>query len=247
MKIEKWNPSVKAATILLSVLLLSFQYLVSLQLAIFFACIFLLLFFSEASFKNFVKLLIPAFVAALGLFVMGLYYARGGSLLEGDLNKISSIPFTVRAAMSQNLYTAIQLSSRLLSYAGMGILFALTTKGEDFVKSLMHQCKMPQKFAYGILAAFHLMPGMVKEYDNVRLAYRVRNIRAGFCSRRVLFTMLVNSIHWSEAVAMAMESKGFCENKDRTYYTVPKVYWYDWVISFAFLFTIIMGMVFLNY
>ena len=48
MKLERLNPSLKAGTVLLSVILLSFQYLVSLNTAVFVICIFLLLFFSDA-------------------------------------------------------------------------------------------------------------------------------------------------------------------------------------------------------
>ena len=66
--------------------------------------------------------------------------------------------------MSRNLYTALQLATRLLAYAGLGMLFALSTSGEFFIASLLHQCHLPPRFAYGILAAFHLMPGMVREF-----------------------------------------------------------------------------------
>ena len=32
-----------------------------------------------------------------------------------------------------------------------------------------------------------------------------------------MFTMLVNSVRWSESVAMAMESKGFCSTAPRSF------------------------------
>ena len=48
-----------------------------------------------------------------------------------------------------------------------------------------------------ILAAFHLMPNMLKEYKNVRTSYEVRGIKTYFLSMNVIFTMLVNSIRWS--------------------------------------------------
>jgi len=61
--------------------------------------------------------------------------------------------------------------------------------------------------------------------------------------------MLVNSIRWSECVAMAMESKGFNPDGaagDRTYYSVPAVRWYDWVCGIACLAAISAGMIFLK-
>ena len=245
MKIEKWNPSVKAATVLISVILLSFQYNILLNVLVFGICMVLLLFFSDAKVKNIVVILIPAAVAAFGLFMMGLYYARGNSITAVEMESISNVPFAVRAAMSQNLTTALQLSTRLMAYAGMGIFFALTTEGEYFISSLMHQCHLSPKFAYGILAAFHLMPGMVREFKNVRIAFAVRGIHIHSLSLKPMFTMLVNSIRWSECIAMAMESKGFCGSAPRSYYRIPRVHWYDWSLALAFVGCIIAGTILL--
>lgn len=70
------------------------------------------------------SLLLPAGIMALGLFVTGLCYGRGGS--PSQLEKIAAMPYAVRAAMSTDLYTALQLSTRLLAFAGLGITFAAT-------------------------------------------------------------------------------------------------------------------------
>ena len=75
----------------------------------------------------------------------------------------------------------------------------------------------------------------------------MRGIKVHALSFRPLFTMLVNSIRWSESVAMAMESKGFCGDAPRTSYSVPKVRWYDWVLAAVFIGGIILGMLFLHY
>lgn len=247
MKLERWNPSVKAAVVLISVILLSFQFYVSLNLGVFGTCLILVLFFSDARPRRVMTILIPALIAAFGLFMMGLYYSRGGSITEVKMEGISAVPYAVRAAMSTNFYSALQLSTRLLAYAGMGILFSLTTDGEFFISSLMHQCRLSPKFAYGILAAFHLMPDMIREFKAVRTAYEVRGIKVHAFSFRPLFTMLVNSIRWSESVAMAMESKGFCGDAPRTSYSVPKVLWYDWALAAVFIGGIILGMILLDF
>lgn len=254
MKVERLNPSLKVFTILISVILLSVVYKIRLNLLVFGSCMILLLFFSDAKLKYIVGILIPAFLAALGLFMMGLYYARGndiGSIIaesskaSGNLNGISVVPYAVRAALSTNLDTALQLSTRLLAFAGFGALFALTTDGEAFVSSLMHQCHLKPKFAYGILAAVHLMPDMIREYSNVRLAFKVRGIHVRTCSLKPVFSMLVNSIRWSESVAMAMESKGFCGEEPRTYCEIPRVTWVDWFFAGGTIGLLIIGMILL--
>ena len=116
--LERWNPTVKAFTVLICVILLSFEYLVSLNLLVLAVCLLLLMFCSRVSLKKIGVILLPACIAAFGLFVMGLYYARGGSTQTMDLSSLSAMPYSVRAAMSQNLYTALQLATRLLAYAG---------------------------------------------------------------------------------------------------------------------------------
>lgn len=245
MSIDHINPSIKAGTILLSVLLLSFSYNTRLNFIIFLLCMFLLLFCSKTKKKRIVLLLFPACIAAFGMFVMGLYYAKEGSLTSADMDSISNLPFMVRAAMSTNLNSALQLSTRLLSFAGMGIMFTLSTDGTEFVLSLMHQCHVPPKFAYGILAAVHMMPNMVKEYKQVKLAYRVRGKKWSMFAIAPVFTMLVNSIHWSESMAMAMESKGFTGEWDRTFYRKTNVSWKDYAFAIVFVVLILVGMYYL--
>ena len=222
--LEKWNPTIKAASILISVLLLSFQYKIILNIAVFIIALTLLLFCSKTTPSNVLKLLIPAFIAAFGLFMTGLYYAKGSSISAEAIDQVSTAPYILQAALANNIHTALQLSTRLLAFASLGMLFALTTKSDYFIASLLHQLKLSPKFAYGILAAFHLMPGMIREFKQVRIAYKVRGIPTTPWSMKPVFTMLVNAVRWSESIAMAMESKGFSGESKRTYYSVPKVH-----------------------
>lgn len=240
---EKLNPSVKLITVLILVILIPFQYKTSLNLAIFAVSLLFVLLGSHNRPSRILKILIPAFIAAFGLFVMGLYYARGSSMSTADLADVSSMPYALRAAMSRNLTTALQLSTRLMAFAGLGIYFALTTNGEYFVRSLMRQCHLSPKFAYGMLAAFHLMPYMVRELRSVQLAFRVRGIHVSVLSKRVLFTMLVNSIHWSESLAMAMESKGFDGDAERTWCEIPQVHRIDILLAVCSVAAVTAGMI----
>lgn len=240
-RLENWNPSIKVITFLICAIMLSFGYVVPLNLFIFGICLVLLILFSDAKPKAILSILIPALVAALGLFIMGLYYAKGNTILTVEVEGSANAARAVAKKLSSNILTAMQISSRLLAFSGMGILFALTTDNELFISSLMHQCRLSPKFAYGILAAFHLMPGMVREFKAVRTAFAVRGIDTRF-SLSPLFTMLVNSIRWSESVAMAMESKGFNGTRNRTYYTIPTVHISDYLLGAVFVVTIAIGM-----
>lgn len=78
--LERWNPTVKAFTVLICVILLSFEYLVSLNLLVLAVCLLLLMFCSRVSLKKIGVILLPACIAAFGLgFGDGLYYARAAA------------------------------------------------------------------------------------------------------------------------------------------------------------------------
>ena len=83
------------------------------------------------------------------------------------------------------------------------------------MQSLIHQCHLSPKYAYGVLAAFHLLPVIREELSRTRLAFRCGGISVTPFSLRPVFAMLVNTVHWSESIAMAMESKGFSGEEKR--------------------------------
>ena len=58
--LERWNPTVKAFTVLICVILLSFEYLVSLNLLVLAVCLLLLMFCSRVSLKKIGVILLPA-------------------------------------------------------------------------------------------------------------------------------------------------------------------------------------------
>ena len=68
-----------------------------------------------------------------------------------------------------------------------------------------------------------------REYSQTKLAIEVRGLKLWPWSLKPLSTALVNSLHWAENVAMAMESKGFDGKADRTYYLNLHVRYQDFV------------------
>ena len=77
---ERLNPVVKAAAILAGALILSFTYSLMLNGLILFLSIVLLLFCSKAKKKTLVKILIPAFLAALESFLPAAFSPIRGML-----------------------------------------------------------------------------------------------------------------------------------------------------------------------
>lgn len=225
---ERCNPFVKCLAILSCGLILAFGSSVLLNLLVLAVCLALLLFGSRARLSVMGKLALPALLAAASIFFTGLFFTNGRSSAPPAAWGNQSLNFEVMSYSMASVYNAAQLSTRILAYAGLGVLFALTTDGERFVQSLMHQCRLPPQYAYGVLAAFHLMPAIGAEYRRVRLAYRVRGLPASPLAPGPVFTALVNVVHWSENVAMAMESKGFDGGGPRSCYIMTPVRWFDW-------------------
>lgn len=243
---EKLNPFLKGTTILLCGLILSFSYSILLNGSVIIACLLLLLFFSKAKVSSVIKIMLPAFLAAASIFYTGLLYTDSSMIQTEELSKISSLNFEVLSYSVTSVYNALQLSTRVLAFACLGILFALTTDGEEFVMSLMHQCRLSPKYAYGVLAAFHLLPNIKEELQKTKLAFKVRGIPVHWYSVKPVFAMLVNTIRWSESVAMAMEAKGFDGEGRRSYYTVTYLYWFDWCFFVGMVLLVLTGTIFLR-
>ncbi len=234
--LENVNPFCKALAVVISAILLSFRYSVWLNVLVLAVSLGAVLLFSRASKKKILLLFLPVLLLATGFLGTGLLYSDTGA--SGYTGGIGT------AAMSiGSFYNGLQLATRIFAFAGLGILFSLTTSAQEFIVSLQCQVKLPPKFAYGILAAVHLLPNIQKEYWNARQAIRVRGVSSPL-SLKPVFIMFVNAVRWSECLAMAMQSKGFSEEGERTYYhqiTVDK-----WDIVFTIAVCLLMvAMVFL--
>lgn len=220
---RKINPSVKVIVILLSALIISFSPSVFWNVVIIALC-FISLLLSGCLSRKVLNVLLPATLASLSIFTALLLRGGGGEeVFESSGN------FLVVSSSASNIEDALAVALRIYVYAFLGMLFSFTTDPQAFVYSLMQQCRLDAKFAYGVLAAWNLLPMIKREYDQTKLAILVRGVKLCPWSMKPLFTALVNALHWAENVAMAMESKGFDGNEARTYYIKLQVRYYDFI------------------
>jgi energy-coupling factor transporter transmembrane protein EcfT len=215
------NPFYKFAGVLLPALILSFSYRIHVNTGVFVVCMLLML-FSRVSLLRMLKVLIPAGIAAAGLFMTGFLFASdSGATISSGMGQPLSYPVSVTAGL--------QLATRILAFAGLGMTFSFTTDMREFIYSLEQQLRLPSRFAYGVLAAFHLGPMMPYEYKKTSHAFLARGQRFFPLSPKVLVPFIIKSVRWSESLAIAMESKGFDENGRRTCLHVIRVRWFDYV------------------
>ena len=155
--------------------------------------------------------LVPFALTSAALFVTGLMYGSGGNAsaaIEADV-------FGQRTLFASDWTTAAQLASRVMAYGGLGLSFAFTSDAFELVMSLMQQFRLPPKFAYGVLAAYHFFPVVKDEYAEVGLALKARGVRVNPLSPRRVVPMLAHALERSESLAMAMESRGFEDSGER--------------------------------
>ena len=144
------------------------------------------------------RFLIVVAIFAFGIFMTG---ARFGTEATGGIG-VSGLT-DARAGLI--------MSTRFFAFAGLGLLFYLTTNPYELIKSMQKDAKLPRKFAYGILCAINLLPYIKNEYINAKLAFQVRGVKVSAFSIKPVFAMLVNCFRWSEVLSIAMFSKGFHE------------------------------------
>ena len=76
-----------------------------------------------------------------------------------------------------------QLSLRVVAIATVGAVFALTTDSTKLVDSLVQQARVPERFAYGTLAAYQAIPRFAEDLATLRQARRIRGLRGGWHPR----------------------------------------------------------------
>ena len=234
------NPGYKLLSLILASLLLSVTFHIRLNLLIAAVCLLVTFCTPGVNRRRLLLGMLPFFLAALGMFTAGLYFgADGGN--EG----VETTMFGQRTLFASNLTTALQLSSRILAYGGLGMLYAFTSNAFELVMSLMQQFRLPPKFAYVILAAYHFFPVVREEYGIVGAALKARGVKAGPLSTKRLFPMLVQAMERSESLAMAMESRGFHNDVRRAVAFRTRVRPVDFVFLLGLNGLIIAGLLFL--
>ena len=101
--------------------------------------------------------------------------------------------------------------------------------------SLVQQWRVPDRFAYGTLAAFRVAPFMAGDWTVIAAARRLRGIGSGGVTGRIrdagdrLLVMLVSAIRRAERLALAMDARGFDSGIRRSHFRELRVTWRDWL------------------
>jgi energy-coupling factor transport system permease protein len=123
------------------------------------------------------------------------------------------------------LGTGIGVGLRVVAIACVGAVFALTTDSTRLVDALVQQGRVPERFAYGALAAYQAVPRFAEDLTALRQARRIRGLR-GSWNPGVLLGLLVLAIRHGDRMALAMDARAFGAGP-RSRYRVVRWSWLD--------------------
>jgi energy-coupling factor transport system permease protein len=99
------------------------------------------------------------------------------------------------------------------------VVFTQTTDSTRLVDALVQQGRVPDRFAYGALAAYQAIPRLAEHLLTLRQARRIRGLR-GSWHPRILLALLVLAIRHGDRLALAMDARGFGSGPRSTYRVV---------------------------
>ena len=154
--------------------------------------------------RDLARALAPLWLAALGLATFNTLFGAANSD-PGAVTLVQLGPLPVTQAA---LAAGIGLGLRVAAIGAVGAVFALTTDSTRLVDSLVQQGHVPERFAYGALAAYGAVPRFGEDLATLRQARRIRGLR-GDWHPRLLVSLLVLAIRHADRMAIAMDARGF--------------------------------------
>lgn len=217
------NPSVQLGISFILSIVILFTKSWELNIAMMLAAIVIILLFRRQTWSRIAKL-------GCGLSVITIIYFLSVYLHPNE-NTL------VRSVQNGAFLTSLELSSRILALGFVGISLTTSIDKNEFVASLIKQLKVPVEIAFSILVAINFLTLIQTEYEQSKLALRIRGISGGSVYLKALTTMLIRLIRQSEYTAMAMELRGF--SKERIQRMKPSITIIDLMYSSFMMFFVV--------
>ena len=217
------NPSVQLGISFILSIVILFTKSWELNIAMMLAAIVIILLFRRQTWSRIAKL-------GCGLSVITIIYFLSVYLHPNE-NTL------VRSVENGAFLTSLELSSRILALGFVGISLTTSIDKNEFVASLIKQLKVPVEIAFSILVAINFLTLIQTEYEQSKLALRIRGVSGGAVYLKALTTMMIRLIRQSEYTAMAMELRGF--SKERIQRMKPSITIIDLIYSSFMMFFVV--------
>ncbi len=179
---------------------------------------------------------IPGRLAPLGFAIVSLTVF---SILLSGSNADRSLAGLVQVGPVRITWPALSAGLAIgLRVVVIGLTTLLVVGPSDptrMADSLVQQWHVPDRFAYGTLAALRVAPFMAGDWAIIAAARRLRGIGPRGVTGRVrdfgdrLLVMLVSAIRRAERLALAMDARGFDGGIERTHFRELRTTWRDWL------------------
>jgi energy-coupling factor transport system permease protein len=158
----------------------------------------------------------PLWLAAVGLAFFNTVFG----VANADPSAATFATLGPWRVTQEALQAGIGLGLRVVAIGAVGAVFALTTDSTRLVDALVQQAHVPERFAYGALAAYGAIPRFGSDLANLRAARRMRGLR-GSWHPRILVGLLVLAIRHGDRMALAMDARAFGSGPRSRYRDVP--------------------------
>lgn len=222
------NPSVQLGISFVLSIVILFTKSWELHIAMMIAAIVIILLFRRQAWSRIAKL-------GCGLSVITIIYFLSVYLHPNE-NTL------VRSVENGAFLTSLELSSRILALGFVGISLTTSIDKNEFIASLIKQLKVPVEIAFSILVAINFLTLIQTEYEQSKLALRIRGVSGGAVYFKALTTMMIRLIRQSEYTAMAMELRGF--SKERIQRLNPSITSIDLMYSSSMIFFVVFVILF---
>lgn len=222
------NPSVQLGISFVLSIVILFTKSWELNIAMMLAAIVIILSFRRQAWSRIAKL-------GCGLSVITIIYFLSVYLHPNE-NTL------VRSVENGAFLTSLELSSRILALGFVGISLTTSIDKNEFIASLIKQLKVPVEIAFSILVAINFLTLIQTEYEQSKLALRIRGVSGGAVYFKALTTMMIRLIRQSEYTAMAMELRGF--SKERIQRLNPSITSIDLMYSSSMIFFVVFVILF---
>ena len=169
----------------------------------------------------------PLWLAALGLACFNIVFGAA----NGDPTATMVATIGPWRVTEEAVQAGVGLGLRVIAIGAVGAVFALTTDSTRLVDSLVQQARVPERFAYGALAAYGAIPRFASDLADLRAARRMRGLR-GTWHPRILVGLLVLAIRHGDRMALAMDARAFGSGP-RSRYRVVRWSWLDLAVALA--------------
>lgn len=228
--LQQRNPTIKLAAVIVAALPLTFVFDPVTPLVLFLVTLAAGRFLGRLSVKAQLRPLAVFVLAGVAILVANVLFNKENTTSRVVLS-IGSIDVT-RAA----LWAAASLWLRLLCFALLSLVFVRTTEPQRLLLSLVHQLRMSDRVAYGVMVGYRMLPVFQADYATIRAAQRLRGLREGPAIfhplarlRRYTLPLLAGAIRRAGRIALAMDARAFSAFPKRTYRERMVVTRADWV------------------